>query len=310
MIELIQATRYFGRMAAVNELSLNVGRGEVLGLLGPNGAGKTTTMRMVTGYLSPSAGIIRVGGFDIEEQPIEARALIGYLPENAPMWPDMTVEACLRFIGGLRGLRKAGLEAAVTRSLGMCKLESVRQVPVDTLSKGFRHRVCLAQAILADPPVLVLDEPTDGLDPNQKQDMRQLIREMGRDKAILVSTHILDEVEAICSRVAVIAAGRLAFAGTPAEMQALSPDAGTILVRFDGAGETVETRLRRLTPVRSADAVPGGGWRLRLHDKADLPGLLRAFAEAGLQPHDLRTDPGRLDTVFHQLTIGGTEART
>jgi ABC-2 type transport system ATP-binding protein len=309
MIELIQATRYFGRMAAVNELSLAVGRGEVLGLLGPNGAGKTTTMRMITGYLSPSAGTIRVGGFDVEEQPVEARHLIGYLPENAPMWPDMTVEDCLQFIGGLRGLRGDGLKAAVSRALGMCKLECVRLVPVDTLSKGFRHRVCLAQAILADPPVLVLDEPTDGLDPNQKNEMRQLIREMGRDKAILVSTHILEEVEAICSRVAVIAAGRLAFTGTPAEMQALSPDAGTILVRFDGTGEGIEARLRRLAPVRTAEPLPSGGWRLRLHDTADLPGLLRAFAEAGLQPHDLRTDPGRIDTVFHQLTLGGTEVR-
>jgi ABC-2 type transport system ATP-binding protein len=309
MIELIQATRYFGRMAAVHELSLAVGRGEVLGLLGPNGAGKTTTMRMITGYLSPSAGTIRIGGFDVEEQPVEARRLIGYLPENAPMWPDMTVEACLRFIGGLRGLHGEPLEAAVARVFAMCKLESVRLVPVDTLSKGFRHRVCLAQAILADPPVLVLDEPTDGLDPNQKYEMRQLIREMGRDKAILVSTHILEEVEAICSRVAVIAAGRLVFAGTPAEMRALSPEAGTVLVRFAGSGEGLETRLRRLTPVRTVASLPDGAWRLRLHDQADLPSLLRAFAEAGLQPHDLRTDPGRIDVVFQQLTTGKTEGQ-
>ncbi len=306
MIELIQATRYFGRMAAVRELNLAVGRGEVLGLLGPNGAGKTTTMRMITGYLSPSAGTIRIGGFDVEEQPVEARRLIGYLPENAPMWPDMTVEACLRFIGGLRGWRGQTLDEAVARAFALCRLESVRRVPVDTLSKGFRHRVCLAQAILADPTALVLDEPTDGLDPNQKREMRQLIREMGRTKAILVSTHILEEVEAICSRVAVIAAGQLVFTGTPAEMRALSPDAGTILVGFEGRQDGLETRLRRLTPVRSAEGLPDGSWRLRLHDQAELPSLLKAFAEASLQPRDLRTDPGRLDAVFQQLTASKT----
>ena len=210
----------FGTKRAVNGVSFTVERGEVLGFLGPNGAGKSTTMRMLTGFIPPTEGRITVGGHDISEHPIAAKKLIGYLPESAPAYTDMTVSGFLSFAAELRGLRGDAKKRAVDRAVEMCFLENVRHQSVDTLSKGYRHRTCFAQSIIHDPEILVLDEPTDGLDPNQKHEVRQLIRRMGEKKAIIFSTHILEEVEAVCARAIIIDRGQIVANGTPAELKA------------------------------------------------------------------------------------------
>ncbi len=219
MISVQNLVRRFGARAAVDDVSFTVEKGTVLGFLGPNGAGKSTTMRMLTGFLEPSAGTASICGHDIRTDPIAARRQLGYLPENAPSYPDMTVEEFLGFIARMRGLDGKAADTAVERALERCFLGPVRGQIIDTLSKGYRQRTCFAQAILHDPPVLILDEPTDGLDPNQKHVVRDMIREMAADKAIILSTHVLEEVEAICTRVIIISGGRLVLDSTPAEIR-------------------------------------------------------------------------------------------
>src|SRR5205807_2509167 len=226
MIKVQNLVKVFGTKHAVDGLSFSVERGEVLGFLGPNGAGKSTTMRMITGFIPPSAGSISVGGFDVVAQAIPARRLIGYLPENAPAYSDMTVNGFLGFVAELRGLRGDDKKRAVGRAVEMCFLDSVLHQSIDTLSKGYRHRTCFAQSIIHDPEILVLDEPTDGLDPNQKFEVRNLIRRMGEKKAIIFSTHILEEVEAVCSRAIIIDRGKIVANGTPQELKGKSDLAG------------------------------------------------------------------------------------
>jgi gliding motility-associated transport system ATP-binding protein len=224
MIKVENLTKAFGPKLAVNDVSFTVERGEVLGFLGPNGAGKSTTMRMVTGFIPPTSGKITVGGFDVLEDPLPARRLFGYLPENAPGYADMTVRSFLNFCAELRGLKGEARKQAVNRAVELCFLESVFHQSIDTLSKGYKHRTCLAQALLHDPPILIMDEPTDGLDPNQKYEARNLIKRMGENKAIIFSTHILEEVEAACSRVIIIDRGKIVANGTPQELKARSPE--------------------------------------------------------------------------------------
>jgi len=214
----------FGPKLAVNDVSFTVECGEVLGFLGPNGAGKTTTMRMLTGFIPPTSGKITIGGHDVVEEPLPAKRLIGYLPENAPGYADMTVHGFLNFAAELRGLRGDARKKAVNRAVELCFLESVLYQTIDTLSKGYKHRTCLAQALIHDPEILIMDEPTDGLDPNQKYEVRNLIKRMGENKAIIFSTHILEEVEAVCSRVIIIDRGRIVANGTPQELKARSPE--------------------------------------------------------------------------------------
>ena len=209
MFKLTAISKRFGAIQAVSDMSFEVNAGEVLGFLGANGAGKSTTMRMMAGFLTPDTGTIAIGGHDLAQNPIAAKKLIGYLPENAPVYGDMKVDSFLSYIGGLKGLRGGKLSDDVQRVLSLCKLNPVSRQRISTLSKGYTHRTCLAQALLGDPKGLLLDEPTDGLDPTQKREMQSLIRDMGRSKAIIVSTHILDEVEAICTRVIVIEHGRV-----------------------------------------------------------------------------------------------------
>jgi ABC-2 type transport system ATP-binding protein len=202
----------------VDGVSFAVERGEVLGFLGPNGAGKSTTMRMITGFFPPTSGSVTVGGHDVAEAPLEAKRLIGYLPEAAPSYSDMTVQGFLSFAAELRGLDGDARKKAVGRAVERCFLASVLHQSIDTLSKGYKHRTCLAQALIHDPEVLILDEPTDGLDPNQKHEVRNLIRELGKTKAIIFSTHILEEVDAACTRAIIIDRGRIVASGTPDEL--------------------------------------------------------------------------------------------
>src|SRR5688572_1715048 len=228
MIKVENLTKTFGPKVAVNRISFSVERGEVLGFLGPNGAGKSTSMRMITGFIPPTEGKVSVGGHDILEDPIPAKRMIGYLPENAPAYTDMTVHGFLNFAAELRGLRGDERKKAVNRAVEMCFLEGVIHQSVDTLSKGYRHRTCFAQSIIHDPPILVLDEPTDGLDPNQKHEVRNLIRRMGEKKAIIFSTHILEEVEAACTRAIIIDRGKVVANGTPEELKQRSDLAGAV----------------------------------------------------------------------------------
>ncbi len=218
MIEVENLTKSFGTKVAVNNLSFSVEKGEVLGFLGPNGAGKSTTMRMVTGFIPPTSGDARVCGISVVDQPSEAKKRVGYLPESAPLYNDMTVTGFLNFCASIRRLRGSAKKEAVERAIETCFLQSVARQSIDTLSKGYRHRTCLAQSLLHDPEVLILDEPTDGLDPNQKHEIRQLIRRLGETKTILFSTHILEEVEAACTRAVIVDRGVIVADGTPTEL--------------------------------------------------------------------------------------------
>ncbi|MFA6931841.1 MAG: ABC transporter ATP-binding protein [Lentisphaeria bacterium] len=309
MIKTINVQKSFGSSLAVDQVSFEVNRGEVLGFLGPNGAGKSTTMRMITGFLPLSGGKIMIGDYDIEENPIEAKRLMGYLPENAPAYADMSVGAFLEFVARIRGMKGVEAKEAVEKAIGICHLEKVRMQIIDTLSKGYLHRVCFAQAILHDPPILILDEPTDGLDPNQKHEMRELIKEMGKSKAIIVSTHILEEVEAICTRVIIIDQGKLVFNGTPAELLAQSPEAGQVSVRIQGkTAAEIREKLPEIPELASvcikSDTAQGVVAVLSAKQgKAIASGKVKKYLEAQNWDFDeLHTDSGRLDDVFRQIT--------
>jgi ABC-2 type transport system ATP-binding protein len=313
MIKVENLSKAFGPKVAVNAISFTVERGEVLGFLGPNGAGKSTTMRMITGFIPPSQGRVSVGGFDMVKDPIPAKRLIGYLPENAPAYADMTVSGFLGFVAELRGLHGDAKKKAIHRVIEMCFLESVRYQSVDTLSKGFRHRTCFAQSILHDPDVLVLDEPTDGLDPNQKHEVRSLIRRMGERKAIIFSTHILEEVEAVCSRAIIIDRGQIVANGTPQELKQKSDVAGAVLLVVRGvAGTQVVERLGGIANARRASIVKeekGKVWA-RVYPKGenlngDLARNVQAAASAW-QIEELHTEEGRLDEVFRSITLPET----
>ena len=223
MLTVNNLTKSFGVIQAVKGVSFTVEKGEVLGFLGPNGAGKSTTMRMITGFIPPTAGTAVICGHDIQNDPVAAKRCIGYLPENAPSYHTMNVTDFLTFIGRIRGFEGSDLMKKVDAAIEKSRLESVRKQTIETLSKGYRQRTCFAQAILHDPQVLIMDEPTDGLDPNQKFVVRQMIKEMSADKAMIVSTHILEEVDAVCTRAIVIANGIVVANGTPAELRAKDP---------------------------------------------------------------------------------------
>src|SRR5438046_3578271 len=256
MIKVENLVKTFGPKRAVDGVSLSVERGEVLGFLGPNGAGKSTSMRMITGFIPPTEGTIQVGGYNMLDNPIPAKRLIGYLPENAPAYTDMTVHGFLSFAAEIRGLRGDAKKKAVGRAVEMCFLENVLHQSVETLSKGYRHRTCFAQSIIHDPDVLVMDEPTDGLDPNQKHEVRGIIRRMGEKKAIIFSTHILEEVEAACSRAIIIDRGQIVANGTPAELKQRSDVAGSVTLRVGGVnGSALGHKLSELSTARKTSGV-------------------------------------------------------
>jgi len=223
MIEVSHLTKRYGNLTAVDDISFTVEAGQVLGFLGPNGAGKSTTMKMIAGFLSPTGGSIRVAGHDVEHSPLAAKRVMGYLPEGAPSYGEMTVAAFLEFIADIRGLEGDVRTRRRNDVVERLSLQGVLQQSIETLSKGFRRRVGLAQAIIHDPQVLILDEPTDGLDPNQKHEVRTLINQISKDKIIVVSTHILEEVDAVCNRAMIIADGRVLADDTPAKLKATAP---------------------------------------------------------------------------------------
>jgi len=313
MIKVESLSKSFGTKLAVNQVSFTVERGEVLGFLGPNGAGKSTTMRMITGFIPPTEGKISVGGHDIVDAPIAAKHLMGYLPENAPSYVDMTVEGFLGFCAELRGLRGDAKKKAVRRVVEMCFLENVLYQSVDTLSKGYRHRTCFAQSIIHDPDVLILDEPTDGLDPNQKHEVRNLIRNMGARKAIIFSTHILEEVDAACTRAIIIDRGQIVANGTPRELRQKSDYAGAVLICVTGVDpKTLSEKFSQLLNARKVTIVEQKDKKVwvRVYPKeqssnGDFAREVMQSAQ-GWTVDELHTEEGRLDEVFRNITLPDT----
>ncbi len=316
MIKVHNLAKAFGAKRAVDGISFSVERGEVLGFLGPNGAGKSTTMRMITGFIPPTEGTITVGGFDIVDNSIQARRLIGYLPENAPAYTDMTVLGFLNFAAEIRGLSGDARKKAVHRAVEMCFLESVLHQSVETLSKGYRHRTCFAQSIIHDPDVLVLDEPTDGLDPNQKHEVRGLIRRMGEKKAIIFSTHILEEVDAACSRAIIIDRGKIVANGTPAQLRQKSEWAGAVTIRVKGiTAAALNEKLSQLSSVKRTTILSEESTRVtvRVFPRPEVNGMLAASiadAAQGWRIEELHTEEGRLDDVFRNITMPDTETKS
>jgi ABC-2 type transport system ATP-binding protein len=314
VIKVENLSKAFGPKLAVNDISFEVERGEVLGFLGPNGAGKSTTMRMVTGFIPPTSGKVTVGGHDVVEDPIAVKRLIGYLPENAPGYADMTVHGFLKFVAELRGLKGEERKRAVNRAVELCFLENVLHQSIDTLSKGYKHRTCLAQSLIHDPDVLILDEPTDGLDPNQKHEVRNLIKRMGENKSIVFSTHILEEVEAVCSRVIIIDRGRIVADGTPAELKMRSPTAGAVHVKVRALPAAMLTERLAQIPGAARVEILGetdGRIEARVYpDRSAVATLTTSVAEAaareGWQLDEIHTEEGRLDEVFRAITLPDT----
>lgn len=308
MIEIQSLTRQFGEFKAVDNLSFTVQPGEVLGFLGPNGAGKSTTMKMLTGFLTPSAGHIRICGHDIETDPLAAKQLIGYLPEGAPAYGDMTVGAYLDFIADMRGLSASKKAERIKTVVEQVQLGEVLQQTIDTLSKGFKRRVGLAQAILHDPKVLILDEPTDGLDPNQKHQVRELIRGMAKDKILIISTHILEEVTAVCSRAIIIARGKLLADGKPQDLLARSKFHGAArLVFADGAtlDSSKQQQLAAVSGVKAVEALSATEWLvLPQHGQSVFAAVSEFVRQQDWPVQQLFAESGRLDDVFRDVTAG------
>ena len=309
MIEIRDLTKYFGPKKAVDNISFSVDKGEILGFLGPNGAGKSTTMRMITGFIPPSGGTAVISGFDITSDPISARKRIGYLPENAPVYPDMAVTAYLDFCAEIRGFSGAAKKRKVAEIIDRCFLSDVRHQTIHTLSKGFKQRVCFAQSIIHDPEYLILDEPTDGLDPNQKHEVRLMIREMSADKVIILSTHILDEVEAVCTRAIIIASGSIVADDTPAGLKARSSLYGAVCVTLqDTEPSPLLTCLQQISNVKSAEILDDTRPNLVVRvfpENKELPiadRVMSALSENNFKVKSIFVEQGRLDEVFRAIT--------
>ena len=309
MIRVEHLSKSFGLKLAVNDVSFAVEPGEVLGFLGPNGAGKSTTMRMVAGYLPPDRGRISVCGFDVVRRPLEVKRRLGYLPEGAPTYGEMTPSSILGFVADVRRFSSADRRRRIGAMVERLHLETVLHQPIDTLSKGYKRRVGLALALLHEPEVLILDEPTDGLDPNQKHEVRELISAMSKDKIIVISTHILEEVDAVCTRAIIIAGGRLLADDTPRGLEARSRWHGAVTLALvePVALESVRARLLRLPEVAAAEAT--GPLSITAFARAGsvaLPGVAALAAREGWRLQELRPETGRLDEVFRSITTSRT----
>lgn len=305
MLAVKNLQKAFGPLHAVRNVSFRAEQGEVLGFLGPNGAGKTTTMRMITGFLPPTAGTAEIEGHDIIEDAREAKKKIGYLPENAPVYGEMTVANYLAFIAEIRGFTGAERNKKINETIATCRLDKVRHQAIGTLSKGYRQRVCFAQALLHDPPVLIMDEPTDGLDPNQKHLVRTMIREMAARKTIVISTHILEEVEAVCTRAIIICNGAIIANGTPAELKAKSRRQGAVEMTFRTLPGDLPAKIKSLA--QAAETMTNGNKIIlvpRAPDKLFPEALALLKANPDWPVTGLRTLEGKLDDVFRELTEG------
>jgi len=313
MIKVRDVKKSFGSIKAVDGVSLNVEKGEVLGFLGPNGAGKTTTMRLITGYIEPDAGEIFINGQSLLDNPMTAKAQLGYLPENAPVYRDMHVKAFLSFVAGMRGLKGKKADEAIDRAVSICHLEKVYYQSIDTLSKGYMRRTAFAQAILHDPPILILDEPTDGLDPNQKFEVRQMIRQMGKDKAIIISTHILEEVDACCTRALIIANGKILVDGTPSELRAKAPGSNTVVVKLNGSSEIQQIKdvissFNSVAKIADLKIPENSVVSFVIYPAKDsspqkvLFDVAEYFKNKNIIPLNLKIEEGRLDDVFREIT--------
>ncbi|MBM3486990.1 MAG: ABC transporter ATP-binding protein [Alphaproteobacteria bacterium] len=308
MLDIQGLTKRFGPRVAVDDVRFSVSRGEVLGFLGPNGAGKTTTMRMITGFLTPTEGRAIVCGHDVEHEPIAVKARLGYLPEGAPLYEDMTPAGFLGFVAEVRGKSGADRRNAIEAAAATLGLGGVMYQPIGTLSKGFKRRVGLAQAILHDPEVLILDEPTDGLDPNQKHEVRALIHRMAANKAIVISTHLLEEVDAVCTRAIIIARGRIVADAAPGELQARSTFHNAVTLRIKEAdAERARAELKAIAAVAAIETVDqvNGVAELRVTPAsgkailADVSAMVRA---GGFVVEEIRQERGHLDQVFRDIT--------
>jgi ABC-2 type transport system ATP-binding protein len=308
LIEAEDLRKSFGPIKAVDGISLSVRRGEVLGFLGPNGAGKSTTMKMITGFLEPDAGRARVAGFDVLEQPKLAKSRLGYLPEGAPAYPEMTPRSFLRFIAELRGYPRDQIGRRVDMAVERTGLGRVLNQTIDTLSKGYKRRVGLAQAMLHDPEVLIMDEPTDGLDPNQKHHVRKLIAEMAKEKAIIVSTHILEEVEAVCSRAVVISEGKIVADGTAEDFMRRAPNHGAVAIRVaQERAEALRNALASFAAIASIEIIGQANGHLKLralpkNGAAIATVVASVIREKAIPIDEIYVERGRLDDVFRQIT--------
>lgn len=307
MIELDRLTKRFGALVAVDDVTMTVERGEVLGFLGPNGAGKSTTMKIVAGFLEPTSGSAVVCGHNVMAEPVAVKRRIGYLPEGAPTYGDMTPLSYLGFIAEIRGFDGAEKRKRVELAVEKLGLERVLRQPIETLSKGYKRRVGFAQAILHDPEVLIMDEPTDGLDPNQKRQVRTLIRDMAADKAIVISTHILEEVDAVCNRVVMIAGGRLLADGTPDSLRARARDHNALLLRVapDKLQPAVDT-IQAIDGVDTVETVTRRDGTVLLRApasaRAKAAEIVTALGAGGIEVEELMNEVGMLDDVFYDIT--------
>lgn len=311
MIKIENLRKFYGDFCAVDGISFSVGPGEVLGFLGPNGAGKSTTMKMITGFIRPGSGAVSIFGHDIEKEPMAAKSLLGYLPEGAPAYGDMLVSQFLGFIAEIRGFQGSEKKNRVSWVAEQLALHSVMHRPIDNLSKGFKRRVGIAQAIIHDPKVLVLDEPTDGLDPNQKHQVRELIRSLSKDKIVIISTHILEEVAAVCTRAIIVASGRVVADATPSELEARSRYHRAITIELGDGQDAAREKLAALKGIQQLEEYPEVPGRYTLIPASQGEGgaeLFHAVNKLVASNHwnvrKLYMESGRLDDVFRQLTYG------
>lgn len=310
MIRVQNLTKRFDQFTAVNNLSFDVSPGEVLGFLGPNGAGKSTTMKMITGFIEPTQGGVTVCDINVSENPQAVQAIMGYLPEGAPAYGEMTVLAFLQFIAKVRGLTGQDREQRLAKVIAQVELEPVLNKPIDTLSKGFARRVGLAQAIIHDPKVLILDEPTDGLDPNQKHQVRELIKGLAKDKIVIISTHILEEVSAVCSRALIISEGKLLLDGKPDELERQSRHHNAICLQLAEEHTDVQQQLATIADIENVECVADLEDRTFMLFPKDgqmlLPEVVRWLDDKQWEVENIHLEKGRLDDVFRQVTRAQT----
>ncbi len=317
MIQVENLVKYYGSFVALRGISFEVPSGQVLGFLGPNGAGKSTTMKILTGYLYPSSGQVRVDGIDVQRDPLTVRKKVGYLPETNPLYMDMRVDDYLRFVGGVRGLRGKEMLRGIQRVVEVCGLARVYRKEIRELSKGYRQRVGLAQAMIHDPEILVLDEPTSGLDPNQIVEIRELIRSLGADRTVLLSTHYLQEVEATCDRILIVARGKLVADGTSRSLTSTLP-AGPLTVEIKGPKNKIETQLKELFPAETGVEVrflgEEGPEDFLFHvgtspdsDEHVREAIFDLVSRNGWKLLEMHRRPASLEQVFRKLTLDPVE---